>query len=181
MSHSTPEAEIVAAAAALRIVGLPALDLWDRIFLDSVGSKVNLKFYEDSTATIAIIKSGRNPQLRHVSRTHDVSIKWLSEAFRKERQIVLEYVSTDKQCADIFTKAFDDTAKWEHALSLIGFRGPRKRVLEGSDSGVVGERGEHLVLKGAAAVLPRGVMHGPHLEGVQQALDFLCVFFAAHV
>ena len=33
VSHSTPEAEIVAAAQALRTVGLPALDLWDTIFL----------------------------------------------------------------------------------------------------------------------------------------------------
>jgi len=60
VSHSTPEAEIVAAAAAIRTVGLPALDLWDVIFSSIAGRKATMKFFEDNTATIAIIRSGRN-------------------------------------------------------------------------------------------------------------------------
>ena len=30
-AHSTPEAEIVAANAAVRLIGLPSLDLWDTV------------------------------------------------------------------------------------------------------------------------------------------------------
>ena len=77
MSHSTPEAEIVAAAAALRTIGLLALDLWDCVFGGVLHQKAKMKFLEDNTATIAIIKTGRNPQLRHLGRTHDVSVTGL--------------------------------------------------------------------------------------------------------
>ena len=31
VSHSTPEAEIVAADAALRTLGFPGMDLWDKV------------------------------------------------------------------------------------------------------------------------------------------------------
>ena len=67
-----------------------------------------------------------NFSLFRVSRTHDVSVKWLSQAFREEPQIELNYICSKEQCADIFTKAFDDASKWEHAVSLIGLRGPRE-------------------------------------------------------
>ena len=86
-----------------------------------------MKFYEDNTATIAIIRSGRNPQLRHLGRTHDVSVKWLSDTFRKEHQIELGYIASKEQCADIFTKAFEDVTRWEPALSLIVFFANREQ------------------------------------------------------
>ena len=41
VSHSTPEAEIVAADYALRVEGLPILTLWDKVVSDNS----TLKFY----------------------------------------------------------------------------------------------------------------------------------------
>eukprot|EP00972_Heterocapsa_arctica_P115296 16446968-Heterocapsa_arctica.AAC.1 len=57
---STPEAEIVAANAAVRSEGLPALQLWE-----------------------TVLKSGKNHTMRHLNKTHRVNLAWLSEVFRK--------------------------------------------------------------------------------------------------
>ena len=77
MSHSTLEAEIVAADFALRTSGLPALQLWNIILERSAG----LVFHEDSQAMIRVCQPGRNPTMRHLGRTHRVSVAWLHERF----------------------------------------------------------------------------------------------------
>ena len=53
VSHSTPEAEIVAADLAIRTEGLPALQLWDMV----LERPVKLLFQEDNQATIQILKT----------------------------------------------------------------------------------------------------------------------------
>ena len=58
VSHSTPEAEIVAANAAVRLEGLPALQLWDVI----LERKVIATLLEDKQATMHFLKSGKNQQ-----------------------------------------------------------------------------------------------------------------------
>ena len=60
VSHSTPEAEIVAADFALRMMGLPALDLCQAVFPE----RSALFFHEDNQAMIAVCLSGRNPTMR---------------------------------------------------------------------------------------------------------------------
>ena len=115
VSHSTPEAEIVAADVAVRTEGLPALDLWETI----LGRTVNINFMEDNQATIQIIKTGKSPTLRHLGRTHRVNISWLSETFSNVKNLVMQYCTSDKQCADVFTKAFTNQLKWKHATSMI--------------------------------------------------------------
>ena len=81
MFHTTPEAEIVAADLAIRTEGLPALQLWDMVLERSV----KLKFQEDNQAIIQILKTSKNPALRHLSRTHRVNISWLCEVFEPTR------------------------------------------------------------------------------------------------
>ena len=62
--------------------------------------------------------------MRHLQRTHDVSVKWLSETFRiLKPRLKLVNCDTVDQSADIFTKAFDNKEKWNHACDLIGFGG----------------------------------------------------------
>ena len=58
-SHSTPEAEIVPANAAVRIEGLPALQLWDTIS----NGKVHATLLEDNQATMQILKSGKHSMM----------------------------------------------------------------------------------------------------------------------
>ena len=69
-SHSTPEAEIVAADLAIRTQGLPALQLWDMV----LERLLRLLFQEGNQATIQILKIQKNPTLRHLNRTHRVNV-----------------------------------------------------------------------------------------------------------
>ena len=68
---------------------------------------------------IRVAQTGKNPTMRHLGRTHGVSVKWIHQTFLSP-QYVLLYEETNKQAADIFTKAFTDPAKWYHACRLIG-------------------------------------------------------------
>ena len=114
ISHSTPEAEIVAADFALRTEGIPALIVWDKI----MRNEAKCKFYEDNETMITVMRTGKNPTMRHIGRTHRVSLGWLSDRF-KERWHELVWINTDYQAADIFTKSFTDGGKWNQLLKLI--------------------------------------------------------------
>jgi hypothetical protein len=115
VSHSTPEAEIVAADLATRSQGLPALCLWETILDRYVG----LNFYEDNQACIQVVGTGKNPTMRHMGRTHRVDVKWLHETFA-DNGFRMGYIQSDDQAADIFTKAFTSKEKWSVVTWLIG-------------------------------------------------------------
>jgi hypothetical protein len=66
VSHSTPEAEIIAADYAMRAEGIPALSLLEMIF----ERKVHLCMMEDNEAMIKICPSGKNPTMRYLNRPH---------------------------------------------------------------------------------------------------------------
>ena len=69
-----------------------------------------MRFCEDNESTICIIRTGKNPTMRHISRTHGVNIGWLHDVFQQP-YIHMEYVVTTLQRADIFTKAFTGLVK----------------------------------------------------------------------
>ena len=75
VSHSTPEAEIVAANHALRMLGLPGLEMWDIL----LARKVILLVWEDNTAMIRIMETGRNPTMRDLGRTHGIQVAKLRD------------------------------------------------------------------------------------------------------
>ena len=81
VSHSTTQSEVVAADTALRTIGIPALELWAVLFKrpDAV-----ITFHEDNQAMMKVMETGRNPTMRHLGRTHRVSIAWLHERFIEE-------------------------------------------------------------------------------------------------
>ena len=99
--------------------------------------KVQMTMFEDNTATIQIVKTGKNPTMRHLLRHQGINIRVLHDTFYPrdpdtceplESQCHLEYVISALQRADIFTKAFRDAVTWKKALGLIGIstlpRGP---------------------------------------------------------
>ncbi len=121
VSHSTPEAEIVAADTALRMIGVPSLPLWDTI----LEREALCVFHEDNAAMIQVCRTGKNPTMRYMGRTHRVSVHWLHEVF-KERWLDLVKTGTHFMRADIFTKGFETLDKWTHALHLINHVDPAK-------------------------------------------------------
>ena len=80
VSHSTPEAEIIAADYALRTHAIPVISLWKTL----VGRDPKLVFHDDNQGMIAIIRSGQNPTMRHLERTHGISIQWMHEIFQND-------------------------------------------------------------------------------------------------
>ena len=93
---------------------------------------------EDNQATILVVRTGYSPKLRHITRTHKVSLSGLSEVFRDDT-VTLEYCQTDKQAADIFTKALPPQ-KWGSALRLLGVRTDLHNELKGSTEGAAPSR-----------------------------------------
>ena len=93
--------------------GLPALTLWETL----TERAIELNCKEDNEATIKVIRKGYSPKLRHLTRTHKVDIASFAERFQED-SINLEYVKTDAQVADIFTKALEPN-KWDHAIKLL--------------------------------------------------------------
>eukprot|EP00969_Alexandrium_andersonii_P278722 12318909-Alexandrium_andersonii.AAC.1 len=57
---------------AMRHEGLPSHSLWE--VLAPAGPC--LRVHEDSQATMAIVKSGRNPTMRYLHRTQHASVQW---------------------------------------------------------------------------------------------------------
>ena len=114
VSHSTPEAEIIAADYALRTHAIPVISLWKTL----VGSDPEIIFHDDNQGMIAIIRSGQNPTMHHLERTHGISIQWMHEIFQNDLTYLV-YEVTSKMCADIHTKAFKDHMTWRRACMLI--------------------------------------------------------------
>ena len=95
---------------------LPALSLWELI----LDRPFHLKIHEDKQATILVARKGFSSKLRCVQRTHKVNLACIAEQLESEH-ISIEYVQTDMQSADIFTKALPPN-KWDHAIRLLGIR-----------------------------------------------------------
>ena len=126
VSHSTPEAEIVAADHGIRTEGLPALPLWELL----LARKLKLQWWEDNSAAIQIMTTGRNPTIRYMGRTHKVDLSFLHEVVSGP-YCSLRHCHTDLMAADIFTKPFLVDAKWTHARMLIGVLAPGELMPSG--------------------------------------------------
>ena len=98
---------------------------------------MDLVIQEDDQATIRIVETGYSPKLRHTSRTHKVNLGSLNEILH-DKGIKIECVETDKQVADIFTKALEPL-KWPNALQLMGMR--TQLVTAGPATHVAGSAG----------------------------------------
>ena len=136
VSHSTPEAEVVAADHAMRTYGLPCLDVWDRL-LDRT---VVLEFHEDNETAIGAMRHGYSPALRHIGRTHGVCIRWLAKRFNSPTYNLF-YERSALQAADIYTKAFVVPAEWDKACRLINVLCPKRFWEPGSVKAAPGHMG----------------------------------------
>ena len=120
-SEASTEAETVALNKGLHKAAIPLLDLF-RLILSP--QRILLRCFEDNEACITVVKNGYSNALRSLKRTHGVSIARLHEYFHghlnDDKSFILQYVSTDFQRADIFTKAFKSTVTWLRAVDMLG-------------------------------------------------------------
>ena len=94
--------------------------------IDSVPSNVQsanrealLYVFEDNEAVIKMIMKGRSPTMRHVSRTHRVSLDWLFDRINLDPKIQIKHIDTKNQLADILTKGSFTRDEWNHLLTLF--------------------------------------------------------------
>jgi hypothetical protein len=66
---------------------------------------------------IQVCMSGRNPTMRHLLRTHRVSVNALHEMVARD-DVVLLYEESHRQAADTYTKAITNPDKWRYACEL---------------------------------------------------------------
>ena len=118
ISHSTPEAEIAAADVTVRTMGLPAFSIWETM----TGKSPKLLFH-DKQGMIGVVRSGKNPTMRHLERTHGISITSMHEHF-KDSNCVRMYEVTSKMAAVIHTKGFKNPPAWKRACMLINLLDP---------------------------------------------------------
>ena len=79
---------------------------------------MELVVFEDNQGTIAVIERGYSPALRHLVKTHKVSVDLLHRCFYDLELGVLEHISTGHQAADVFTKAVT-VQGWAAALEML--------------------------------------------------------------
>ena len=117
VSHSTPEAEITAMSLALRNVGLPSMDIWNIVL---PGARLLVR--EDNDVAVRVVQTGKNPTMRHMTRTHGVSVASLHE-LHVAGHFDISYVPSSLQAADIFTKSFAVPRQWEAVCRLVNICG----------------------------------------------------------
>ena len=72
---------------------------------------------------IGVVRSGRNPTMRDLERTHGISITSLHEHFVRDNFVPM-YEVTSKMAADIHTKGFKNPLAWKRECMLINLLGP---------------------------------------------------------
>ena len=94
--------------------------------IDAVPSNVQsarqealLYVFEDNEAVIKMIIKGRSPTMRHVSRTHRVSLDWLFDRINLDSKIQIKCIDTKNQLADLLTKGNFTRDKWNHLLCFF--------------------------------------------------------------
>jgi hypothetical protein len=108
VSKSTPEAEIVAIDHGLAKHALPALSLWESV----LGKQMTIALMEDNSAACRVVITGRNPSMRHMSRTQRIDIAWLNERYVEKTFRFVECPS-EYQAGDLMTKHFTDARVWK--------------------------------------------------------------------
>ena len=84
----------------------------------------NIYLFEDDAAVIQIIRKGSWPNVRHVTRTHTGDLDWLCERINLDSSMLIRYVRTSDQMADMLTKGAFNTLQWDHLLHLWQVQSP---------------------------------------------------------
>ena len=78
-----------------------------------------LYVFEDNEAVIKMIIKGKNPTMRHVSRTHRVALDWLFGRINLDPKIQIKYIDTKNQLTDILIKGNFTRDERNHLLCCL--------------------------------------------------------------
>ncbi len=90
-----------------------------------INPKIQGVMHEDNEAAYKVVKSGYSGTMRDLARLHGVSLASLHSIFYEKPMadsLSLEECDTEKQKADIFTKAFKTVDAWRKVLSKISLQ-----------------------------------------------------------
>ena len=90
--------------------------------VQSARQEAILYVFEDNEAVIKMIIKGRSPTMRRVSRTHRVALDWLFDRINLDSKILIKYIDTKNQLADILTSGNFTRDEWNHLLTLFKIR-----------------------------------------------------------
>ena len=87
--------------------------------VQSLHQEALLYVFEDNEAVIKMIMKVRSPTMRHVSRTHRVTLDWLFDRINLNSIIQIKYIDTKNQLVDILTNGNFKRDEWNHLLTLF--------------------------------------------------------------
>ena len=122
VSKSTTESEIVALSDGLFGDAIPVQTVLNMIF----DASIPVVLHEDNQSCIHIINAGYSAKLKHLNRTHKLSIASLSETVAS-LGYSLTYTDSNDQLADMFTKALVKL-KFTEALRKLRISAPPHSV-----------------------------------------------------
>ena len=79
-----------------------------------------LYVFEDNEAVIKMCIKGRNPTMRHVSRTHRVALDWLFDRINLDPKIHIKDIDTKNQLADMLNKGNCTCDEWRRTQEESG-------------------------------------------------------------
>ena len=127
VSHSTPEAEMVAAAYALRQIGEVIMAIAVPLWKGAFNLDVKFSLYEDNETAYRIYQHWKNPTMRYLGRAHGVSLGYLVDRLNDRRSgMDIRKADTTEQKADIFTNCFK-LGDWKVVRRNIGILTPEER------------------------------------------------------
>ena len=115
---STTEAEYVSASAATKEI------VWMRkLFEDCKILNVKYVLHVDNMSAIKLIK---NPEFHERTKHIDIKYHYVRNAY-KDGVMDVEYINTDEQIADIFTKALSKP-KFEYFVHMLGLKSKTEMI-----------------------------------------------------
>ena len=90
-----------------------------------MGPRLPLFVLEDNESVIKMIVKGRSPMMRHVPRTHKISLDWLFERIVQDPSLQIKYIPTKMQIVDILTNGSFNSSIWRSLLLQISLGDPQ--------------------------------------------------------
>ena len=99
-----------------------------------------LYIFEDNEVVIKMLIKGRDPTMRHLSRTHRAALDWLFDRINMDPKIQIRYIDIKHQIEDMLAKGSFSRDEWNHlfrhilaAISKV-FSRARERIAIGAMS-----------------------------------------------